>query len=86
MSVSKIASAVMALSLVVVPTLGQAAPAASKLAVSVPTSATVARTGAPTVQGNKARGGGLIVALLAAAAVIAGIVIAADKNKTPTSA
>jgi len=82
MSVSKIVtSAVMALSLVAVPTLAQAAPAASKLSISAP-----ARAGVATKKANKAIGGGIIIAILAAAAVIAGIVIAADGNDTPTSA
>jgi hypothetical protein len=36
-------------------------------------------------KGNKALGGGVIIAVLAAAAVIAGIVIAADSNGSPTS-
>ena len=81
MSVSKIAtSAMVALSLVAVPTLAQAAPVASKLAISAP-----ARAGAVVHKSNKAVGGGIIIAILAAAAVIAGIVIAADNNKNPTS-
>lgn len=80
MSVSKIAtSAVMALSLVAVPTLASAAPAASNA------NAVSARVGAPSVGGKKAAGGGLIIALLAGAAVIAGIVIAADSKGTATS-
>ena len=75
MRMSKIAtSAVMALSLVAVPTLASAAPVASKSVVS-------ARVGAPVAKGNKAAGGGLIIALLAGAAVIAGIIIAADSGK-----
>jgi hypothetical protein len=80
MSVSKIVtSAVMALSLVAVPTLAAAAPAASKLSIAS------ARTSAPVAKGKKAVGGGLIIALLAGAAVIGGIVIAADSGSTPTS-
>ena len=81
MSVSKIVtSAVMALSLVAVPTLASAAPAASKLSIAS------ARTSAPVAaKGKKAVGGGLIIALLAGAAVIAGIVIAADSGKTSVS-
>lgn len=82
MTVSKIAtSAIMALSLVAVPTLAQAAPAASKLSVTA-----APRVGAKTTKGNQAIGGGIIIAILAAAAVIAGIVIAADGNNAPTSA
>jgi hypothetical protein len=79
MSFSKIATAALtALSLVAVPTIASAAPAASKLSVAS------ARTSAPA-KGNKALGGGVIIAVLAAAAVIAGIVIAADSNGSPTS-
>ncbi len=77
MSVSKIVtSAVMALSLVAVPTLASAAPAASKLSVAS------ARTAAPAAKGQKAVGGGLIIGLLAGAAVIVGIIIAADSGKS----
>ena len=87
MSVSKFAtSAAVALSLVVVPTLAQAAPAASRLAVTAPTGAAVARVGARTDKANKAVGGGVIIAILAGLAVIGGIIIAADNNKKPTSA
>ena len=87
MSFSKFAmSAVMALSLVVVPTLVSASPAASRLSITSPTSAVSARTGAHAVRGKKMVGGGIIIAVLAAAAVIGGIVIAADSNKkTATS-
>lgn len=82
MTVSKIAtSAIMALSLVAVPTIAQAAPAASRLSVTAP-----ARAGAKTADANGIHGGGIIIALLAAAAVIAGIIIAADNNDSPTSA
>ena len=78
MSVSKIVtSAVMALSLVAVPTLASAAPAASKLSV------TSARTAAPATKGQKAAGGSsLIIAGLAGIAVIVGIIIAADSGKS----
>ena len=88
MSFSKFAtSAVMALSLVAVPTLASAAPAASKLSIMTPTNAVSGRTGAHTIGGKKIVGGGVIIAILAAAAVIGGIIIAADSNKkTPTSA
>ena len=86
MSVSKIATtAVMALSLVAVPTLASAAPAASKLAVTAPTGAVAARAGALSVNGKKAVGGGVIIGLLAGVAVIVGIIIAADSNKSPVS-
>ncbi len=83
MSVQKIAtSAIVALSLAAVPTLAQAAPAASKLSIAAP----VARVGAHTVKASKFSGGSIVIAVLAAAAVIAGIVIAADNNNNPTSA
>jgi hypothetical protein len=79
-------SAVMALSLVAIPTLASASPAASRLSVTAPMSAVSARTGAHAVRGKKMVGGGIIIAVLAAAAVIGGIVIAADSNKkTATS-
>ena len=87
MSVSKFAtSAVMALSLIAIPTLAAASPAASRLSVTAPMSAVSARTGTHVVRGKKMVGGGIIIAVLAAAAVIGGIVIAADSNKkTATS-
>lgn len=86
MSVSKIAtSAIMALSLVAVPTMASAAPAASKLSVTAPTGAVAARAGVRSAKGNKAMGGGVWIAILAAAAVIAGIIIAADNNRSPVS-
>jgi hypothetical protein len=82
MTVSKIVtSAVAALSLLGVSTVASAAPAASKLAVSAP-----ARAGAKVAKKNEAIGTGVIIAVLAAAAVVAGIVIAADNNDSPTSA
>lgn len=82
MTVSKIVtSAVAALSLLGVSTVASAAPAASKLSIS-----TSARAGAKTAKTNEAMGTGVIIAVLAAAAVIAGIVIAADSNDSPTSA
>ena len=87
MSVSKIAtSAILALSLVAVPTIAAAAPAASKLSVTAPTSAVATRIGAPVRRTSKGGGSSIIIAVLAAAAVIAGIVIAADGNDKPTSA
>ena len=83
MSVSKIVtSAALALSLVAVPTIAAAAPAASKLSITAP----AARTGATVTKARKGGGSSIIIAVLAAAAVIAGIVIAADGNDKPTSA
>ena len=87
MSVSKIAtSTFLALSLVAVPTIAAAAPLASKLAVTAPTSAVATRIGAPVRRTSKGGGSSIIIAVLAAAAVIAGIVIAADGNGKATSA
>jgi hypothetical protein len=86
MSVSKIAtSAVLALSLVAVPTIAAAAPAASKLSVAAPTGNVAGRVGAPVRRTAKGGGSSIIIAVLAAAAVIAGIVIAADGNGKATS-
>lgn len=88
MSVSKIAtSAVMALSLVVVPTLAQAAPAASRLAVTAPTGATVARVGAHTAKGDSAIGRkSLIFIVLGLLAVGGGIAAAvSNNNNSPIS-
>ena len=85
MSVSKIATtAIMALSLVAVPTLASAAPAASKLAVTAPTGAVAARAGAQ-VNGKKAVGGPVFIALFAGIAVVLGIVIAAKGSGTAVS-
>ena len=86
MSVSKIATtAIMALSLVAVPTLASAAPAASKLSITAPTGAVSARVGARTISGKKAVGGGVIIAILAGLAVVGGIIIAASGTKAPVS-
>ena len=73
--------------------IGMAAAAAASL-VSAPVLAqavqpvsSVARTSATVENGNDLEGGsGIIIAILAAAAVIAGIIIAADGSEdTPTS-
>lgn len=70
-------------SMVAVPTIAQAAPtAASKLSVR----AAPARVGAVQSRKSELHGSGIIIAVLAAAAVIAGVVIAADSNNSPTSA
>lgn len=75
-------AALIAGSMVAVPTLAQAAQAnqaaVSKLSVR----------SAPQVRGSKQselRGGSVIIALLAAAAVIAGIVVAANGSSKPKS-
>jgi uncharacterized Zn-binding protein involved in type VI secretion len=87
MSIRKAAmAALVAASMVVVPTVAQAAQAnqtaAGKLSVA---SAPVARQGAKVTKKNDLRGGSVIIALLAAAAIIAGIVIAADGDNSPSS-
>lgn len=80
-------TAAMAVSMMAVPTIAQASAqnhaAVSKLSVGT---APIARIGAPVRNTNELRGGSIIIALLAAGAVIAGIVIAAGSNNTPTSA
>lgn len=86
MSIRKAAmAALVAGSMVVVPTVAQAAQtsAVSKLSVR----STQVRQGATVAKGEKQQlaGGSLILALLAAAAVIGGIVIAADGSNNPTS-
>jgi hypothetical protein len=83
MSIRKAAMAALAAaSMVVVPTVAHAAqPVAQKLSVSKNV-----RQGAQSAAAkNDLAGGSLIIALLAAAAVIAGIVIAADGNDSPSS-
>lgn len=86
MKIAKIATtAVLALSLVAVPTIAAAAPSASKLSLSTPAGAATGRVGAPVRRTAKGGGSSIIIAVLAAAAVIAGIVIAADGNDNPTS-
>lgn len=74
-------AAVAAATLVLAPTVAQAAPAAKAAATQVQ------RAGASLQDENKLEGGtGIILAILAAAAIIAGIVIAADnEDDTPTS-
>ncbi len=71
-------AAVAAASLVSAPVLAQAVQ---------PVSSQVERTGATAADENNLEGGsGIILAVLAAAAVIAGIIIAADGSEdTPTS-
>ncbi|WP_339693462.1 hypothetical protein [uncultured Parasphingorhabdus sp.] len=70
-------AAVAAASLVSTPVLAQAVQPVSS----------VARTGATVEKANNVEGGsGIIIAILAAAAVIAGIIIAADGSEdAPTS-
>jgi len=87
MSIRKAAmAALVAGSMVVVPTVAQAAQAnqtaVSKLSVR---SAQVRQGAVVAKKKNDLQGGSLILALLAAAAVIGGIVIAADGSNNPTS-
>jgi len=80
MRFGKIGMAAAAASLVSAPVLAQAVQPAQPVS-------SIARTGA-TVDGesNVEGGSGIIIAILAAAAVIAGIIIAADGSEnTPTS-
>ena len=82
MRFGKISLAVIAAaSLVSAPVVAQTAPAAKSA------TAQVERAGANLQDENKLEGGsGIIIAVLAAAAIIAGIVIAADNEEdTPTS-
>ena len=88
MSVSKIVtSTVMALSLVAVPTLASAAPAASKLSIAAPTSSGLARAGAQTVRGNKAMVGKswLWPALLGIGAIATAVLVATKGSGNPVS-
>jgi hypothetical protein len=87
MNIRKAAVATMvAVSMVAMPAVVQAAQAnqtaVSKLSVA---SSPVTRQGAKVTRQNDLHGGSIIIALLAAAAVIAGIVIAADSKKSPSS-
>jgi hypothetical protein len=76
------------LSLVVIPTIAQAAPtqtsAAAKLSVR---DASAVRQGVRVRKANKQDGGstGVIIAVLAAAAVVGGIVVAANGSNAPKS-
>lgn len=86
MSIRKAAmAALVATSMVAVPTVAQAAQTANPAAkLSV---ASAQRVGAPmgAVEKNKLKGGSTILLVLAAAAIIAGIVIAADGGNNATS-
>jgi hypothetical protein len=85
MSIRKAAmAALVAASIVAVPTVAQAA-SANQVAVSKTASVPVARQGAEAKKKSDLRGGSIIIGLIAAAAIIAGIVIAADGSNNPTS-
>jgi hypothetical protein len=76
-------SAVAALSLVVVPTLGAAAPVAPRAKIATP----LTNPAPEKVTGDSAiSGSGIIIALLALAAVVGGALAAGSSTKTPTSA
>lgn len=86
MSIRKAAMAsLVAASMVVIPTVAQAASANQTAVSKGSVAAAPARKGAKTNKQSDLRGGSIILALLAAGAVIAGIVIAADGSNNPTS-
>lgn len=81
-----LAAAVAVASLVAIPTVANAADAASKLSVrAAPAVQKSVRAGAAKRDANNVGGGSVIIAIIAAAAVIAGIVVAADGTDAPTS-
>jgi len=80
MKMSSIATAIAVVSLVSSPVLAQTANPAEKLSVSAVQAKDV-RAGVTSSEESKLEGTtGILVALLAAAAVIAGIIIIADDN------
>ena len=82
MSIRKAVTAtIVAMSMVAMPTVVQAAQA-KQTAVS---SLSLNRAGAKASKSSDLAGGSLIIALLAAAAIVAGIVIAADGSNKPKS-
>ena len=81
-----VTAATVAVAMMAVPTLAQAASPASRLSVSSAVSG--ARAGAAQANENKLTGGSWLLAALGAAAVIAGIVVAVDggnDNEGPVS-
>ncbi|SNS58379.1 hypothetical protein SAMN06295912_109134 [Sphingomonas laterariae] len=81
-----VTAATVAVAMMAVPTLAQAASPASRLSVGSAVSG--ARAGADRSDESKLGGGGVILAVLAAAAVIGGIVVAVDggnDNEGPVS-
>ncbi len=86
MSIRKAAmAALVAGSMVVVPTVAQAAQANQTAVSKLSVRSAPVRQGATVAKQNELQGGSIIIALLAAAAVIAGIVIAADGSNNPSS-
>ena len=65
--------------------LALAAPAVAQAQANPAAKLSVARASAPTAKTNKLAGSGILIAILASAAVIAGIVVAADSDETPDS-
>ena len=80
MRFSKYLAAAAAASLAVAPAM--AAPASSATSLSV---GGKARAGSHTGHDNDALGGGILIALIAAVAVIAGVVAIASNNDKPAS-
>lgn len=86
MSIRKAAmAALVASSMVVVPTVAQAAQANQTAVSKLSVRSAQLRSGATAGKKAELQGGSLIIALLAAAGVIAGIVIAADGSNKPKS-
>jgi len=86
MSIRKAAmAALVASSMVVVPTVAQAAQANQTAVSKLSVRSAQVRQGAAVTKKSELQGGSLILALLAAAAVIGGIIIAADGSNNPAS-
>ncbi len=79
MRFGKTLAALAAASMIAMPTLAIAQPAASKLSV-----ASSVRASADEGDENLA-GGGLVIAALAVAAIVAGVVVASDGDDEPVS-
>ena len=91
MAVSKtILSALTAVSLVALPTVASAAPAAGRLSIAKSVEAAPARAGATTSQSTALRGrrsgGAVIIGLGAIAAIVLAILIATRDSDSPRSA
>ena len=86
MSIRKAAmAALVAGSMVVVPTIAQAASANQTAVSKLSVRSAQVRSGAVVAKKDELAGGSLIIALLAAAAVIGGIVIASGGGNNATS-
>lgn len=75
-----------ALSMIVIPTIAQAAPTAAVSKLSI-RGANAVRQGVRVKKASKQDGGigTIVIAVLAAAAVVGGIVVAADGSSAPAS-